>query len=1339
VKGLLDNWPLLLGVVIALALLILLALVLLLRKAAKVSHVSDDPDDDEEESEPAAGKPADGSARIGAAFRRARGHLRQRGAGDRYATPLVVVLGAEGSREPRFLEHAGAGLEAREDPVRAGMAFGEGQEFLLFDKGVVLDIAGEPVLGPDGRSADERSWKSIVRQLVEMRPKRPLDAIVVTVGCKELLDAAGDEAKRLALADRADRVRKRLWELQDTSGFRLPLYVLVTSCEQLDGFDDTCAALPARERVQILGWSSPHGAQVPYQTTWIEEAFRGLRGALGHLQMKLFRDAPRGEGVLLLPWSVAALAVPLRTFLDQLLSPGARHEAALTRGIYFCGHDRETRTTAFVAELFGQKIFHETGLATPTSAIRMTRSRRARVLRFLTIGTAAAVAAGLVFAQQTLSDRHQLLQDALQKSFQDMRAMPTMTDGQLGNAGAKLVDRISAVAFEHYSPWWLPASWLSGFDRREHQALGHAFEVIVLNAIYERIDLRANSVIQSFRSDAAMRIKPPDDAGAAEASLEPVEKSEELLVLKKFVADLREIERQGTMFNRVAAIGSHDEAALAANVQFAFDKELPPRFYRQAGMYGLAERGLPPEALFHPDRYQKDATEAAEIGMAVLFSKFFEHNPMAARVGLVAHGIDPKSLQLAGRNELDTAAVQRLDNTFHVLQKDLSTPADAWAFRSSFDLGADLNQTLDSIGRSDMFRPGTEKILRDGGASQLQALQARLGARTGIDTPVLKLRADRTPVMELSHDSDLLHTAIETFLGQSFVVRQTEAHPIRTSVEGRRLVWDPSQLEQAAIAYRAYKDFGERGMKLFPRDFPLEAAAAIAQTAQQRTREQLADLLGQAQRFEPVARPLTAAANEEELRLETAAFDSAAKTIHAQLDALRSLRAEETRNEVIAATSAEAMRLLRAVDDLLKRSAAYRPRTGNFEWWDGTAPPAPSGWGGRDAAQLAEYLDTTRGRVAALANGYAAPMLAWFAEFGAPSGDDDARVVAQWRTISNDLHNFEAKKPGNAPAMLEDYIAERAAKVTPADCRGAELKPGERAARGYFADTLRELAGSLASRCAGVAAARAATSYEELARLFNQRLAGRYPFSDEPPKTSEGEADPEDVRRFFRKFDEVRPLFTAAAGDAADDWFQPAQDFAHKMDKVREFFAPFLDPKKALRLPEVNVEAKFRVLPERESEANEIVRWSLAIGNDTAPPRDKAKPLLWRPGTPVRLTLWWAADAPRVPVVAGRQRNVSVDDRAVVFQYSNRWALLAAVADLRAHAGDLPGGTDELPVTLALNVLTKPAAGGEPDVRHPSLLFLRLALSSIDGQPLDVPPFPAQAPVLKRITAEVSP
>jgi type VI secretion system protein ImpL len=1048
VKGLSDNWPLLLGVVVALALLILLALVLLLRKAAKVSHVSDNPDDDEEESAPAAGKRADGSARIGAAFRRARGHLRQRGAGDRYATPLVVLLGAEGSRERGFLEHAGAGMEVREDPVRAGMAFGDGQEFLLFDKGVVLDVAGEPVLGADGRTADDGSWKSIVRQLVEMRPKRPLDAIVVTVGCKDLLDAAGDEAKRLALADRADRVRKRLWELQDASGFRLPLYVLVTSCEELDGFHDTCAALTAGERTQILGWSSPHGANVPYQTTWIEEAFRELRGALGHLQMKLFRDAPRGEGVLLLPWSVAALAVPLRTFLDQLLSPGARHEAALTRGMYFCGNYAETKTTAFVAELFDQKIFHETGLATPTSAIRLTRSRRARVLRAVTVGTAAAVAAGLFFAQQTLSGRrHQLLQDALQNSFQDMRAMPTMTDGQLGDAGEKLVDRISAVAFEHYSPWWLPASWLSGFDHREHQALGHAFEVIVLNAIKERINLKASSVIQAFRTDAAMRIRPSDDAGAAEASLEPVERSEELLVLKKFVADMREIERQGTMFNRVAAVGSHDEAALAANVKFAFDKELPPSFYRQAGMYGLVERGLPPDELFHPDRYQKGATEAAEIGMAALFSKFFEHNPVAARVALVAHGIDPKSLQLAGRRELDTAAVQRLDNTFHTLQKDLSTPSTAWAFRSSFDLGADLNQILDSIGRSEMFAPGTEKILRNGGASQLQALQARLGARTGIDTPVLKLRADRTPVMELSHDSDLLHTAIEAFLGQSFVVRQTEAHPIRTSVEGRRLVWDPAQLEQAAIAYRAYKDFGERGMKLFPRDFPIEASAAIEQTAQQRTREQLADLLGQAQRFEPVTRPLTAAANEEELRLETAAFDSSAKSIHAQLDALRSMHAEETRNQVIAATSAEAMRLLRAVDDLLKKSAAYRPRTGSFEWWDGTAPPAPSGWGGRDAAQLAEYLDTTRDRVAALANGYAAPMLAWFAEFGGPSDDDDARVVAQWRTISNDLHNFEAKKPGNAPAMLEDYIAERAAKVTPADCRAAELKPGERAAR----------------------------------------------------------------------------------------------------------------------------------------------------------------------------------------------------------------------------------------------------------------------------------------------------
>jgi type VI secretion system protein ImpL len=1348
-------WPWVLAAVLVLAVVILVLLVLLLRKGVKVTTISDTGEEEDEglPEQDEAGGGAD-YARIGSAFRRARHLLTVRGSGNRYRTPLFLLVGAEGSREPGFLKStAGTGLEhALDDPMERGLAFAAGREFLFFDKAAVLDVAGEPVLGSDGQHADDRAWRAIVRNLVEMRPKRPLDGIILTVGCDELLEAARSEPARLALGERAARVRTRLWDLQEKSGFRLPLYVLVTSCEVLQGFGETTAALRKELRGQMLGWSSPHGAQVPYQSTWVDEAFYDLRQTLSSLQMELFHAGNQGSGVMLFPWSIATLGEPLRAFLNQLLSPGARHEGTLTRGIYFCGNvsSEPRKTTAFVAELFAQKIFPEAGLATPASALRVTRSRRARGMQMATAATFLLCLLGLALLDYKLSVRHDAVLPLLKNSQADMQRMPRMTNKELGTAASELLERMSLVDFDHYSPWWFPASrnLFTGFDEELHQAVGRSFETVILSAIYEKIEERAKREINAD----SWRIVTETAHGAqeavpglltndprSEAPVESPEKLAEFARFKHFVTSLREIEEQGAMFNRVAAHGGGDLTSLSAIVKFAFDRPLPDRFFRHPDMYEHAVRNLSTQYRFNPSLYRRDATTAVKTNAQAVFNQLFDRNPSAWRVQWVAAAINPAEMET--RHEIDTERLRSLDRAINLLEKDLSTPTLEWAFRPSFDLGQQFNEVLTSIERSDMFVPATAQEIRREGNERLTRLQQELSATTGLGRPVLKLRADGSgPAMELSNDTTVLHAALQAYLGQSFVVRDSGELRIRISVPDSRLVWDQGQLDQATAVYGAYKDFRQRGLRLFP----VNVAGVMDETAQQRTRMQIADILATAQRFESVPPATTTVAHEDDVRAAVLNFDATAKAIRAQLDALQTLRDYNTRHEVVLATSAEAARLLRSVDDLLG-STTYLPRANGFDWWDGEVPPSPIAWGAHDAGELAEYLETTRNRVAALSGNYAAPLLAWFADYGVPSNERDATVLARWQSISDDLHAYAAKKPGNATALLEDYISDRAAKVTPSDCRAAQLKPSEKPGRGYFSEALKHVSEQLSARCATVVSNKAARRYDELAAFFNQRLAGRYPFSDgmDAPKAGEIEADPEDVRRFYRQFDEARPLFAAVSDDVKRSWFAPGANFIDQMGekKVRAFFAPFLDAKKPMRLPEVNVETAFRILPEKEVGANEIIGWSLTVGNDVATPRDKGKKLQWRPGTPVRLTLRWAADAPRVPVLLAAQRSVSIEDRAIVYQYTNRWALLTALQDLRASTDDLPASEladdgEQQPVTLALSVVTKPALGGEPDARHPSLVFLRMALTGSDGQPLVVPQFPKTAPALRRMTAE---
>jgi len=425
------------------------------------------------------------------------------------------------------------------------------------------------------------------------------------------------------------------------------------------------------------------------------------------------------------------------------------------------------------------------------------------------------------------------------------------------------------------------------------------------------------------------------------------------------------------------------------------------------------------------------------------------------------------------------------------------------------------------------------------------------------------------------------------------------------------------------------------------------------------------------------------------------------------------------------------------VDDLLDVEQPYRPRMGNFTWWDGAAPPSPAAWGAKDVAEVTAYTEATRTRITGLARNYAQPLLGWFTKAGTIERTDVRPLAVKWQGILDDLRDYDAKKPGNAVAALEDFVGARMAKVSAADCSAALPPSDVRGGTRYFAHTLQQLSRDLSRRCGDVATLSASARYAELSTYFNQRLAGRYPFSEWPQRSGSLEADPADVRLFFRKFDASKPVIASAIGD--DPAFAQVRQFLGDMSAVRVFFAPFLDAQKPDLAPAYDVEAVFRTARQQEVDADQIISWSLSVGNEIVTSRDKKPMLRWSVGKPVRLTLRWANDAPRIPVMPQSTRGVSVKDRTVVYEYNNQWALLTALEENTAPAEALPRYDQEEPVTLGFRIFTKPFGGGDAG-NVPTQVFMRLALLAPgSANPVALPRFPRTAPKAEKTIAEVTP
>ena len=292
--------------------------------------------------------------RLASAFRRALAELRRHlGAGDsRYRLPWYVLLGEEASGKSSLLPgqraQPAAGSARRSRPRQR-----RGVRLWFFDRGVVLDVAGEYVLGAGGGTPNERGWRHFLSLLRENRPERPLDGVVLAIPCAELAGPPDEEGARLAAAaEKGATLFRRLRQAQESLGMSFPVYILVTGCERVPGFESYVAEIPEHLRGDLFGWSNPYAPETAYRPEWIDEAFTLLGGGLHRAQIEAFGDQAVLEdpdGVFCFPEEFQRLKGALRVYLNQIFRASAYHECSPAGGLPLRRLPREDRAASCCA------------------------------------------------------------------------------------------------------------------------------------------------------------------------------------------------------------------------------------------------------------------------------------------------------------------------------------------------------------------------------------------------------------------------------------------------------------------------------------------------------------------------------------------------------------------------------------------------------------------------------------------------------------------------------------------------------------------------------------------------------------------------------------------------------------------------------------------------------------------------------------------------------------------------------------------------------------------------------------------------------------------------------
>lgn len=355
---------------------------------------------------------------------------------------------------------------------------------------------------------ERRLWRHLIGWLGQNRSRRPLNGVVLLVDMSKLFTRAEKERRDLALV-----LRARLTELGGELGTRLPLYVVMSKFDLLEGFEELFAKLPAREREQVQGFTFTL-ASVKNFDAWMDELGKAYQRFIEHLgdtlvsAIEAMPPAARKRVYALLRELSGGHKMLLR-FLGDVLGSDRYTTPALVRGLYFSSvyqrgevrnllADASARAFAFSApalttkpqggavvyfaqQLLQRVVYPEAGLAGDNQRVV---ERKARLLRG---GSVAAGVCGVVMAGGWLYF-YSVNRDKAEHVLEKSHAFTTSTDAKSDLTGRKLLAPLDEIrdAVSLYGDYRSGWTVLTDMGLYQGKAIGPQVDQAYLNALARR-------------------------------------------------------------------------------------------------------------------------------------------------------------------------------------------------------------------------------------------------------------------------------------------------------------------------------------------------------------------------------------------------------------------------------------------------------------------------------------------------------------------------------------------------------------------------------------------------------------------------------------------------------------------------------------------------------------------------------------------------------------------------------------------------------------------------------------------------------------------------------------
>lgn len=1216
---------------------------------------------------------------------------------DTYSVPRILATGAPGAIDALC---RGWRLSPVGETAWFGRIWNDAEGLLIAEPHDVLAMpAADRRLGASRR---------LLRALLRNRAGRPLDAIVWVIATDTLVTEDGEPREMSAAALESSR---KLIGLQRQFGLMLPLYIVISNCNALPGFDDLADGLQGAASSATLGWASPYAPRRTYEDAWLDEAFASMRAVLAETIVELGTLNGRvGDALFLLPQRLDRLRLPLRERVDLVLRGAADGTAPLLRGIYCIGEVPERlpaeesvagpalRVSAptFAGRLWHDVVLSGQGLAVPMPRVLALRTRWHRVATVCAAVLAVCWCAGMAISWWHLRSDARALSTAYDSLTVARAAYRESDRGEAAVTSALqgVRDALFKVPRWQLSSPFMPLSYVF-LEGQLADAQQHVLGGLVFEPLHDRL---AAQLMQSSCGSS-----PAADTGAAQATTRPQDLPA-FIAGTQLVNDDAQTEHWIGQYNELAQAGSGNLAMLTQLMREAAGVQLAPEHVGDRTQLDAALRATSLEG----DTVSLDGAQAASARQRVStcfeqsfdtwFDQVYADSTLTANAAQVQTSLT--QLRAPGDAPAD-ATLSNLANGIDALAAQVDAADHGWASARDKELVPGLTGTFDTAQRLQLI-----------GAAPVQAVLAHeQQVRAAFDARWLAngnlpgvLSATPANGLQLSADLPPLREALRTLLAQPFAATDGNSNAVIRSV-------DVGTVQRALAVLPAYRQYVAGPLVQAPDAY---RAALMAAAGNEAVKSMLAALSTPTQ--------LAAQQGSSSVADAAAQFDALHKSALDLIAAFDSLGRDDLATSVALRVSDSALLVLRTADAQLQALAPFRPVRGDFSDWDGRTGGSLRAFGAATPQALQAYLAAQAAAIADLADSPAGA-LDWLNAQKPPLDAGDAQLVSRWKALSADLAQYRAKSPASAMIAVQTIIGDQLDKLDLGNCSASLEQVSVPPAGDIVAGAGARLVSSAREQCFRLQMGTGMQAYEQIRSFFTRYLAGHFPFASDA--TAPG-ADLRQTAAFVTLLDNQLPqaqagLAAAAAGGRgrADG----AEAFIAQLARAKPWLDTLLARGADGTLQGVELNVEWRVDRADEVGADQVIEWKLASGSDTlAYPASGEPALRWRPGQPVSLSLRWAKDAPWQPMFDTAQPTLSGEHGSAIWSALDTWGLLRLVR-LHLMPEDANLTSTGMPPRLLFTVPVRDRTGAIQTAR----MFMRVGFGGAKA-PQAIPELPFAAP-----------